>query len=97
MARHKCPICGDPTAYPLWIGASPPDACAGDASWHAGGPRTIHRVTECSGQMQRAEQAAERRRLVPDAFDEHGNMLPGQLARVLLAYAQAHPGKGLTL
>nr|WP_156453667.1 hypothetical protein [Methylobacterium sp. CCH5-D2] len=47
--------------------------------------------------MARARQAAERRRLCPDAFDANGNMLPGQLARVLQAYVEAHPGEPLKL
>lgn len=92
-----CPICGDPRAYPLWLDKEPPQACAADQSWHAGGPVTIKSVTECPPQMARARQAAERRRLCPDAFDANGNMLPGQLARVLQAYAEAHPGEPLKL
>lgn len=92
-----CPICGDPRAYPLWTAKVAPEACPDDRSWHDGGPVTIANVTECPSQMARARQTAERRRLCPDAFDMNGNMLPGQLARVLQAYALAHPGEPLKL
>lgn len=57
----------------------------------------IRNVSECPSQMARARQAAERRRLCPDAFDVNGNILPGQIARVLQAYAKAHPGEPLKL
>lgn len=92
-----CPICGDPRAYPLWAERAAPAGCPADTSWHDGGPITIRSVTECPVQMKRAQQAAERRRLCPDAFDAAGNMRPGQLARVLEAYATAHPGEPLTI
>lgn len=94
---RMCPICRDPDAYPLWAGAEPPAACVVDKSWHAGGSVTINSVTECSLQMGRAWQAAEFRKLVPDAFDEAGAMKPGQLYRVLEAFAAAHPKKELVL
>ena len=97
MSRHPCPICGDPSAYPLWAGAEPPAGCPQDLSWHNGGPVTIRNVGECAYQRKRAEQAAEFRRLVPDAFDASGTMLKGQLYRVLDAYGRAHPGWSLVL
>ena len=97
MPKYPCPICGDPNAYPIWIDADPPAGCPHDANWHAGGPVTIRNVTECQHQMKKASQAAEFRRLVPDAFDQQGNMKPGQLARVLIAFGEAHPGKPLVL
>lgn len=98
-ARPKppCPVCGDPNAFPLWIDDSPPGGCAVDEAWHTGLPKTIRNVTECPLQMGRARQSAEFRRLVPDAFDETGTMLRGQLARVLNAYANEHPGRSIIL
>ncbi|BAU91216.1 hypothetical protein MPPM_2611 [Methylorubrum populi] len=96
--KPPCPICGDPNAYPLWADQAQPEACAADAaSWHGGGPVTFRTVTECPLQMNRARQAAAFRKLVPDAFDTNGKMLPGQLARVLGAYAKAYPGRSVVL
>ena len=92
-----CPVCGDLRAYPLWAGRKPPEACPDDSSWHDGGAVTIRNVSECPSQMARAWQAAERRRLCPNAFDANGNILPGQIARVLQAYVKAHPGEPLKL
>ena len=97
MPRHACPICGDPSAYPLWVDREPPAGCPEDRAWHDGKPPTIRNVTECKLQLAKAWQAAEFRKLVPDAFDAMGNMLPKQLARVLLKFGEAHPGKTIVL
>ncbi len=78
-----CPICGDPHAYPIWIGSDPPEACRSDKTWHSGGPVTITSVADCPHQRRKAEQAALFRRVAPECFDEAGNMLPGRLADVL--------------
>jgi hypothetical protein len=45
--------------------------------------------------MKRAWQAAEFRKLVPDAFDENGEIKDGALGRVLEAFSAKHPGKPL--
>lgn len=97
MAKKTCPVCGDPNAFPLWVDPEPPDGCPYDKEWHKGRPRSIKNVTECSWQMGKASQAAEFRKLVPDAFDANGKMLPGQLARVLTEYAKHYPGKALVI
>ncbi|GJE77193.1 hypothetical protein [Methylorubrum suomiense] len=97
LPKPPCPICGDPNAYPLWVDRARPEACAADKSWHDGGPITIQTVLECPLQMSKARQSAEFRKLVPDAFDANGKMLPGQLARVLGAYAEAYPGRRVVL
>lgn len=89
--RYKCPICGDPNAYPLWIG-DPPEGCAHDPSWHDGSVGRIKNVTQCKYQMDKAWRQSEWRRLCPDAFDESGNILPGNIGRVLAAFAAEHPG-----
>lgn len=84
MPRYECPICGDPSAYPLWVTKEPPEACPGDDSWHRGGPVTIKNVTECSYQMRKARQRAEWMKVCPEAFDESGNLIrPYGLAMVL--------------
>lgn len=97
MPRYACPICGDPNGFPIWIDAEPPAGCPQDEAWHSGQAASIRNVTECSWQMQRAWQAAEFRKLAPDAFDETGKMKPGQLARCLLAFDEAHHGKPIVL
>jgi hypothetical protein len=97
MARYACPICGDPNAYIFWVDPEPPEGCPDDDVWHGGGAPSIKNVTECKFQMKKAWQAAEFRKLVPDAFDRNGKMKPGELARVLEAFAKAHPGAPITL
>lgn len=79
--RFACPVCGDPNAYPFWIDENPPATCPNDQS-----ARTI-----CSYQIRRGEQQAEFRRLLPDAYDENGNIKPGRGADVLLKWAQSNP------
>ncbi len=74
MPRYACPVCGDPNAYPLWIDAVPPSGCSeGDH---------VRSVTECRFQMRKAKGEALRRKMVPDAFDANGVILPGQIGRV---------------
>jgi hypothetical protein len=97
MPKYPCPICGDPNAFLFWVDPEPPAGCPQDENWHDGSAPTIRNVTECKWQMQKAWQAAEFRKLVPDAFDATGKMLPGQLARVLLKFGETHPGKRLVV
>lgn len=92
-----CPICRDPTAYPLWVDKEPPRGCPHDESWHGGGPVTIKNISECSWQLKKAWQSAEFRKLVPDAFDNTGTMKDGRLADVLTAFAMAHPDKAFVV
>lgn len=89
MPKYPCPICGDPSGYPLWIDREPPEGC----------PQvpTATRVEECWYQMGKARQRAEFRKLVPDAFDQNGNMLPHQLGRVLEAWGKANPSEALII
>ena len=96
MPSYPCPVCGDPRGFPIWIDDTPPEGCPHDESWHDGA-RMVNNVSECSYQRQKAEQMAAFRKLVPDAFDELGNILPGGLARCLHAYADAYPGKDIVL
>lgn len=95
--RHACPVCGDPGAYPLWIDKEPPEGCPQDLAWQQGHPRTIRNVSECSWQLAKAWQAAEFRKLMPDAFDDFGKMKPGRLADVLTAFGQKWPNKALVI
>lgn len=88
--KYPCPICGDPNGYPLWIDKEPPTKCP--RRFDYGGELDVRNVTECRGQMEKAKQRAEWRKLVPDAFDEWGNMKEGNLARVLSAWADHHGG-----
>lgn len=98
MMSAPCPVCGDPRAFPLWATGTCglPGACpCDDEGISAGRPVRIHNVAECPMQMRRAHMQAERRRLVPDAYDAAGNILPGQIYRVMVAYSRAHPGERL--
>lgn len=96
MPRIPCPVCGDPSAFLFWIDKEPPGGCAQDMeNW--GSPQAVKNVSECAYQRKKAWQAAEFRKLVPDAFDETGKMLPGQLARVLQVFGEKHPGKPLVI
>jgi hypothetical protein len=97
MPRYACPICKDPNGYPFWVTPEPPEGCPYDDEWHGGGRVTIKNVTECRWQMDKAWQAAEFRKLVPDAFDANGKMLPDQLARVLTEFGKKHPNKPLVI
>lgn len=95
--KHPCPICGDPNAYPFWVDPDPPEGCPDDREWMQGRAPSIRNVTECARQMRKARQAAEFRKLCPDAFDENGKMKDGRLADVLRTYERAHPGKALVI
>jgi hypothetical protein len=96
MPKHPCPVCGDPYVFAFWVDPEPPAGCSQDMeNW--GTSRAVKNVSECRYQMKKAWQAAEFRKLVPDAFDESGAMKEDQLARVLEAFAAAHPGKSITL
>jgi len=88
MPRYPCPICGDPNAFPLWIDSEPPATCANDPAWPR---RSLHSI--CSVQIQRAKQAAELRRITPDAFDDNGTMIPGQSGRAWHNWINANPDK----
>lgn len=92
MPRYACPVCGDPHAYLFWVDPEPPIGCPHDMdNWET--TKAIKNVSECAHQRAKAWQAAEFRKLVPDAFDEMGKMKPGQLGRVLIAFGEKHPGK----
>lgn len=97
VTGYACPVCGDPRAFPVWIDAEPPVGCPHDDAWMNGNAPAIRTVTECRYQMGKARQAAEFRRLVPDAFDADGKMLPGRLADVLTAFSKAHPTELLVI
>jgi hypothetical protein len=98
MPRYACPVCGDPSAFPFWGDPEPPEGCPHDDAWLMDGKRPeIKNVSECAYQRKKAWQAAEFRKLVPDAFDATGTMLPGQIARVLTAFNAKHPNKPLVL
>lgn len=84
--QRKCPICGDPGPYVLWIDDEPPSECAYT-------PGALN-VTECSYQMGKAAQRARWMKALPDAFDESGKLKPGRLADVL---ATMPPGEGLII
>lgn len=94
---YPCPICGDPSAYPIWIDKTPPDGCPHDEQWTNGGARSITDVTQCTYSMTKARQRAEWRKALPDAFDERGNIKIGRLADVLLAWREKYPESSQTL
>lgn len=76
MSKHPCVICGDPNAFPLWVGGEAPDFCANDETFGEGrdawrGPGA------CPRQRRKAEQAALMHKGCPEAFDENGNIRPG--------------------
>ena len=93
-ARPKaiCPICHDPKPFVFWLDEAPPPTCPDDPAWPE---RSMNSI--CERQLRVARQAAERRRLVPDAFDENGNILPGQIGRVLQIWQAAHPEERLAI
>lgn len=96
MARLPCPVCGDPYGFIFWVDPEPPQGCPQDMeNW--GTVRAIKNVSECAYQRAKAWQAAEFRKLVPDAFDRDGKMLPGQLARVLTEFKEKHPDAKLVV
>jgi hypothetical protein len=82
--------------FMFWVDPEPPAGCGQDMdNW--GKSHAVKNVMECKYQMGKAWQAAEFRKLVPDAFDSNGKMLKGELARVLLAFGEKHPKKPLIL
>ena len=92
MARYPCPICGDPSAFTMWIDPQPPDFCpyaASEEEWERGmeaveaAQARVRSITDCPRQMARARQSARWLKLAPECFDADGNMLPGKLAEVL--------------
>lgn len=96
MPKYSCPVCGDPNGFILWVDNEPPEGCPQDMeNW--GTVRAIKNVSECAYQRKKAWQAAEFRKLVPDAFDEAGKMKNGQLARVLRAFGEKHPNVPLVI
>lgn len=96
MAKYACPICGDPSAFLFWVDPEPPIGCPQDMdNW--GSPHAVKHVMECKYQMGKAWQAAEFRKLVPDAFDENGKMLPDQLGRVLAIFHDKYPDRILVI
>lgn len=94
----KCPVCGDPNVFPLWIDEEPPKGCPDDFdNWGFGYRPQVKSVSECTRQMEGAKQQADFRKLVPDAFDENGNMKPGRFIEVLKIWHEANPGKPYTM
>lgn len=90
MPKYPCPVCGDPSGFIFWVDPEPPSGCPHDMeNWDS--PKAIKNVAECKYQRGKAWQAAEFRKLVPDAFDASGKMLPGQLGRVLTEFGKYHP------
>lgn len=46
-------------------------------------------------ERERAWQAAEFRKLSPESFDAEGNILKGELPKVLARFAEHHPNRAL--
>jgi len=92
--RHAppCPVCGDPSAFVLWIDDEPPPTCPNDPAWPQ---RTV--IGICQHQIRRARQAAELRRLTPDAFDAAGTMIPSESTRAWRNYIEANPRKAVVV
>lgn len=95
MPSYPCPICGDPSAFPIWIDEEPPIGCPNDESWHETGRPAI--TTMCQQQRIKAEQRADWRKHNPECFDANGNMRPGKLAHVLTEWAKRNPGARLQM
>lgn len=81
--KPRCPVCGDPRPFIFWVDPQPPTEC----------PYGATEVTNCSYQMNAAREAAERRRICPEAFDKNGNIKPGGLAMVMAKYAELRRSK----
>ena len=82
--KRKCPVCGDPGVFLLWVDDEPPNMCAYDPNMGTDDDRrTITDVTQCQYQMKRARRAAEWRKNFPDQFDADGKIKPGGLAYIL--------------
>lgn len=88
MSAVHCPICGDPNPFRFWIDAVPPLTCPDDPAWPA---RSLHGI--CPRQLRRAEQAAERRKLTPDAFDKNGTLIPSEAGRMWENWFAANPNR----
>lgn len=71
----RCPICGDPSPFVLWVDPRPPVECPYNPAAKS--------VTDCTFQMQRGFQRAAWRKRFPHCFDENGNIKPGGLAHIL--------------
>lgn len=72
MNERRCPVCGDPRPYKLWIGHEGPPC-----------PHGAYKVTDCAHQMGMARRDLAYMRVAPDCFDASGAMLPGRLGDVL--------------
>ena len=72
MAERKCPVCGDPRPYVLWVGHDGPPC-----------PYGAHVVTDCSHQMQEARRIRLWQQHAPECHDNNGNLRAGQLPVVL--------------
>lgn len=83
----RCPVCGDPKAFPLWIDDEPPDCCPIEMSE---GIR-IRVVTDCPYQMGKAKREATWRKLFPNQFDETGKIKPGGLAHIMTNWPKDQP------
>lgn len=94
LRKPPCPICGDPNAFPIWIDVEPPGGCPNDESWMEGRAPAIRDITQCRMQMDRARNAAERRRLAPHCFDAAGNPLPGMANEALRIWIEAQRTQG---
>lgn len=81
MPSYPCPICGDPSAYPIWIDDMPPIGCPDDDILRETGRPSITSI--CERQMARARQGADWRKRCPEAFDAEGNIIEGGLALVV--------------
>ncbi len=81
MSRHPCPICHDPSTFPIWIGDDPPPTCPNDPAWPR---RSLH--STCPQKIAQGVAEAERRRITPDGFDANGVLIPSESGRVWMNY-----------
>lgn len=95
MPKYACPICGDPNGFPIWIDEKPPTGCPHDENWHQTGVPAILDI--CEWQKAKARQRADWRKHNPECFDKYGNILPGQLAKVLTEWQRRNPGEKLVM
>jgi hypothetical protein len=79
VAKHRCPICGDPNQYPIWLDQDPPDRCPTDLP----DGDAVRDALHCPIQTTRARAESIRRRCAPDCFNEAGDILAGKLAEVI--------------
>jgi hypothetical protein len=79
MSAHRCPICGDPSQYPIWLDKDPPDRCPTDLA----DDNRVRTALECPIQTRKARTEAIRRRCAPECFAEDGAILPGKLDEVI--------------